>query len=188
MLNEAKSCDSFKNNLAIKKDGLTIISFRYTKSLVILSFGKTTHVEGIAPGMPLVSSDIQSHHVAAWLEKKAAYLWKVHRWCNFHVLLCQKRCCSPFTSDRSVRFLVLKVSSKIDMGMATWCDMGHPLPQPTTIARSKELVARLHQWHFHVLVLLQLPLWYLQHLPGHAKISAQVIIFHRSEKNTWSQR
>ena len=132
--------------------------------------------------MPLVSSDIQSHHVAAWLEKKAAYLWKVRRWCNFHVLLCQKRCCSPFTSDRSVRFLVLKVSSKIDMGMATWCDMGHPLPQPATIARSKELVARLHQWHFHVLVLLQLPLCYLQHLPGHAKISAQVIIFHQSEK------
>ena len=55
-------------------------------------------------------------------------------------------------------------------------------------ARSKELVARLHQWHFHVLVLLQLPLSYLQHLPGHAKMSAQVLIFHQSEKHLKSKR
>lgn len=55
-------------------------------------------------------------------------------------------------------------------------------------ARSKELVARLHQWHFHVLVLLQLPLSYLQHLPGHAKMSAQVLIFHQSAKHLKSKR
>lgn len=94
---------------------------------------------------------------------------------------------AAFTSDRCVGFLPLKVVSSKKDGNRNM--MRHGTSSASAhYARSKELVARLHQWHFHVLVLLQLPLSYLQHLPGHAKMSAQVLIFHQSEKHLKSKR